>query len=331
MKRIILLLMFLIFCSSLFAQPMREVVFFGDSLSDNGNLYRKVKIIPKSPPYYAGQFSNGSVWAERLRIYLEMNHGISAQNYAVGGATVVYRSARKGSLPYYLQREIDGYLTSNRSTNKDNVLYFFWMGANDYMDEKEKPVDALVTEVVDEIILQVRVLIEQGAKNFVLIDLPNLAKGPFVKNTDQNFKERMAALSLLNHQKMQESVELLKRTYPTFNFLYIDAYSIFNDMLVNMSHYNERYHKHITNMTDACWAGSYNLTNREIDPELQTTIQSSTALSTAYAVGTKYTIMDKACGDPDNFFFWDAVHPTAATHDIFTSLVIEQIGKEFNF
>ncbi len=37
--------------------PFNDLIFFGDSLSDNGNLYnRTFGYIPKSPPYYEGRF-----------------------------------------------------------------------------------------------------------------------------------------------------------------------------------------------------------------------------------------------------------------------------------
>ncbi|KAJ9075881.1 hypothetical protein DSO57_1031476 [Entomophthora muscae] len=43
------------------------VYVFGDSISDNGNLYRlKDKAIPSTQLYYEGRFSNGPVWVEYL-------------------------------------------------------------------------------------------------------------------------------------------------------------------------------------------------------------------------------------------------------------------------
>src|SRR5262245_37490212 len=53
------------------AVPFREVVVFGDSLSDTGNVFTVTEpvlaeAIPVSPPYFQGRFSNGPVWVERL-------------------------------------------------------------------------------------------------------------------------------------------------------------------------------------------------------------------------------------------------------------------------
>ena len=53
------------------ATPLQNIVVFGDSLSDNGNLYEIMKHqLPQSPPYYKGRFSNGPVWVEHLILHI---------------------------------------------------------------------------------------------------------------------------------------------------------------------------------------------------------------------------------------------------------------------
>ena len=59
-----------------------DIVVFGDSLSDNGNLFRLTGQPP--PPYFKGRFSNGPVWVERLAAPLGLD-GIT--DFALGGAT----------------------------------------------------------------------------------------------------------------------------------------------------------------------------------------------------------------------------------------------------
>ena len=53
--------------SAAFADPndYNRVIAFGDSLSDNGNLYKNTGQ-PPSPPYYNGRLSNGPTWIELL-------------------------------------------------------------------------------------------------------------------------------------------------------------------------------------------------------------------------------------------------------------------------
>src|SRR5580698_7941700 len=67
--------------STAFASSFSSVVVYGDSLSDNGNLYSLIGYPP--PPYYNGRFSNGPVAAEQLATAL----GAPLFDFAVGGAT----------------------------------------------------------------------------------------------------------------------------------------------------------------------------------------------------------------------------------------------------
>lgn len=332
MKKLIVLFVLTLFSASLFAQSIREVVFFGDSLSDNGNLYRRIKIIPKSPPYYAGQFSNGPVWSEHLSAYLRKKYGVKSQNYAVGGATVILRSPRSGAFPYSLRREINNYINSQNFTDKASVLYFLWMGGNDYIDEKNQPPNVLVKNVVDELVAQVRILIENGGKNFVMIDLPDFSKAPFAKDVSKKQRDRLKLLSQLNHQKFQEAITLLQKSYPAYHFIYIDGFTIFNDMMTNIQSYNQKYHKHIVNLIDSCWLGGYRgIDNDESNTSLEVDGSYSTSLSIANQVGVLQSQGAVPCKSPDDYLFWDSIHPTAATHDMLSTVVTEVLEEEFNF
>ena len=46
------------------AQSYDDIIVFGDSLSDNGNLALFAAQPP--PPYFGGRFSDGIVWVEQL-------------------------------------------------------------------------------------------------------------------------------------------------------------------------------------------------------------------------------------------------------------------------
>ena len=73
------------------AQSYTRLVVFGDSLSDNGNLYAVTGgTQPLSPPYYQGRFSNGPVFTELLGFnagrYTAGAPVTGSVNYAFGGA-----------------------------------------------------------------------------------------------------------------------------------------------------------------------------------------------------------------------------------------------------
>jgi hypothetical protein len=60
-------------------------VVFGDSMSDNGNFFRRsFNLYPPDHCYFAGRFSNGPVWVERLAELIGGN--VQVEDYAFGGA-----------------------------------------------------------------------------------------------------------------------------------------------------------------------------------------------------------------------------------------------------
>src|SRR3954468_4438171 len=58
-----------------------QIVVFGDSLSDTGNVNNQTFGISPGSGYYEGRFSNGPVWVEGLAT----NLGVAAPTYSRGG------------------------------------------------------------------------------------------------------------------------------------------------------------------------------------------------------------------------------------------------------
>lgn len=90
MKRVTTIFLGLLWSMVIFANPLNKIVIFGDSLSDNGNLYEYMHHqLPLSPPYYEGRFTNGLDWVELLTQKFYPN-SVKAhlEDYAFGGAGV---------------------------------------------------------------------------------------------------------------------------------------------------------------------------------------------------------------------------------------------------
>jgi phospholipase/lecithinase/hemolysin len=70
--------------------PYSEIVVFGDSLSDTGNVNLATGGAVAGPPYYEGRFSNGPVWVEVMAAELGLPAPVASllggTNYAWGGA-----------------------------------------------------------------------------------------------------------------------------------------------------------------------------------------------------------------------------------------------------
>jgi phospholipase/lecithinase/hemolysin len=339
MKRIIVILLSLFCCTSLFAEPLKEIVVLGDSLSDNGNLYAALKVIPKSPPYYKGRFTNGFTWAEDVGKYYYEKSYIDYSIYAWGGATaIVHNPAHdKFVAPMVLEEEVYSYLTKSMTTDKSKVLYVIWIGANDYLYDEQPDINALTTRVVDKISWAMNTLMSHGAQHFLIMNLPDLSRTPFaaVGHTE----ERLNALTLMHNQKLADAVKSFGDRNKNVSVASIDIFSIFNDMLDHTEKYNQQYNVNIQNKTDSCWGGGMtantHANSMALSSDLQKALNSdsraasnvilnSPTLALAYAMGQSYESGTTPCDHAEQYVFWDELHPTETVHSVLAKIV-EQI------
>jgi len=86
-KLSLIVVLFVMFVSAFvlpsYAKDFKNIVVFGDSLSDQGNFYSMSGGQPPEP-YFEGRYSDGPVWVEHLIKNLEIKGQLL--NYAHGGA-----------------------------------------------------------------------------------------------------------------------------------------------------------------------------------------------------------------------------------------------------
>jgi cholinesterase len=166
---------------SLAAAPFTRVVAFGDSLTDNGNLYARVgQTFPPSPPYFAGRATNGPVAVE----YLATALGVPLLDFAVYGATSgignIFDMGTPDSsngLPGVLAQYNEA-LAGGFSVNPADLYVILGGPPNDFRVSGLTP-DALQTAITNQITL-VLLLQAQGAQNIILGGLTDLGVLPFV-------------------------------------------------------------------------------------------------------------------------------------------------------
>lgn len=337
MKKFLISLILFIFCSSLYAGTIKDIVIFGDSLSDDGNLYQVLRILPKSPPYYQGRFSNGPTWAEYVGQYFYRKSFVGYANYAYGGATAIWHSPVNDSFisPMLLEEEIDGYLARNLLKDKSKTLFAIWIGANDYLYDRSDNIEKLTDDVVKKIANSIQTLIKKGGKHFIVFNLPSLAGAPYARN--HNLTERFVIISEMHRQKLTAAIQYIKTKEPSAEIVYMDVHSIFNDLLTNIDKYNRKYNKHVTELFNACYNGSmvgyhqletarYELLGKTIDSQtMQQIITQSPSLHVAFQNRSA-----PPCENVDSYLFWDELHPTAVVHDVFGQIVSEVIEEHFS-
>lgn len=347
-----LLIVLLFWSSVVFALPFKHVIFLGDSLSDNGNVYQLLlHVVPKSPPYYRGRFSNGPTWAEHLGKYYYHKNYSDYKILAYGGATALFHMPTKHFISTTnLTLLYRGYLAGTGKKNIEDTLFVIWIAGNDYLYFLSEDVDKFTTRVVDAIEWVMKDLIQRGAKNILVLNLPDMSRTPFAQKVD--YKDRLYSLGLLHKEKLDQAVQTLQKTHPDRHIVLMDVYDLFLDFLSHPEVYNKKYGAHVKNTTESCWQGGYVLspvTKEALQQEMKEAVIkqgikgdshtdtskladmvfSSPALLQAYKVGKMAEAGIFPCSNADDYFFWDEIHPTDVVHTVMAKIIEEKLEKEF--
>ncbi len=168
------------------ADPYSNAFYFGDSLSDTGNIFALTGGATPAAPYYSGRFSNGPVWAE----YLASGIGLPATSTAslAGGNNYAFGGARLsgGSIPSVLAQI--GSFTSGLAALDPNALYVVVGGGNDMRDARStfQTMDAVgaagrlaaATAAANNLKAAIGQLAAKGAHNVLISNLPDLGNTP---------------------------------------------------------------------------------------------------------------------------------------------------------
>ena len=281
------------------AQSYDRLVVFGDSLSDNGNLYAVTGgTTPLSPPYFQGRFSNGPVFTELLGF----NAGLYAQgapvtgsvNYAFGGART-----DNAALPPGMRNQLLAY-TGAGGTFGANDLVSVLGGANNLFQRLTQfaslpPAQQAVTNPQGYV--QPTALAAAADINFIVNSVAGAGAGtilvsnlPRLGITPQFNQGPAAALSPLAdfagtsfNSALSAGLFGVAAANPNSNIILMDLYKISDPLAGNPGAFG------LTNATDACFNGV------------------------------------TVCANPDGYLYWDGVHPTAAGHRLIAALATDYL------
>ena len=271
------------------AVTFSKIYAFGDSLSDTGNVNQIVQTATGGTasfppfPYYNGRFSNGPIWVEKLADKL----GISLVNFSYGGATTgtantldtTFNSlGLPSSLLPGLQGEITAFQNQYQNGADPDALYTIWAGANDFLPTNStfQAVNTPTTSL-SNITIAVNSLANLGAKNFMVLNLPNLGELPLTRGS---INTQVCALdaSCLNSLTASYNGQLLSSFSTNLNVISIDV----NTLVSNAIAEKEQFGIKFTNVTNACLN----------------------------------TVALTVCNNPNDYLFWDSTHPTTQGHEL---------------
>lgn len=340
MKKILILVLALLFTGINYADNKHfdTMVFFGDSLSDNGNLYKYLwHVMPTSPPYYKGRFSNGPVWSEQIyRSYFPKKYTEGMQNYAVGGSGAVL--SYKQYFPYTLIMELDNYLYWHTYGKKESTLYTIWTGGNNYLNGP-KNVETITTSVVDAIGDAVERLIKEGGNKFLIPNLPDISRSPYSR--EHGTQALVHKITLRHNTKLAAKVEELKNIYPDVTIVYFDVYTFFANALDHSEEYD------FSKVDQACYLGGFigwlaKPTEQQLEayfaklsPHFKSSdwesIKNNPQLHEAIATSYVHELLplenQKNSLYCDDYVFWDTIHPSTKAHAVIAEKAREVLDE----
>lgn len=216
-----------------------SIYFFGDSLSDVGNLDAVTLGFLPGDAYFDGRFSNGPVYSELLadRFGLgPLEPSIRAgTNFAYGGGRTSGTSFFEGGLFIQdLDDQIDDFLSGEIDADG---LYVVLAGANDFLLGGQTNPSVPVRRIGN----QLERLAGQGVKNILSINLPLLGETPRFSSD----AERMNQLSSDFNSQLGTRLDQLDNAHAELNLHRFDLAHVMSNVIALQVQYG------FTNVTDA--------------------------------------------------------------------------------
>jgi len=266
-------------------QRVRLIV-FGDSLSDSGN------IPAPSPPYFAGRWSNGPTYADRLAFRLGIGDALvpsiaGGTNYARSGARVIGTNG--------VVEQVVTHLHDARWKADKRAAYVVFIGANDVRDgvlgaltDPAFNPAAFVDQRLAALAVTLTGLSALGARNIVVLGLPDLARLPGLPPQALPIASFMSARF---NAGVQRIVRFLDRRPGRAAF--VNVFAFFEAIVA-----------------DAAAGG----------PEFGITTVTEPCLTILNGIPVA------RCANPDRYLFWDPIHPTGRVHDLFAEFVMDSLA-----
>ncbi|CAF1360179.1 unnamed protein product [Adineta steineri] len=220
---------------------INKIIIFGDSLTDNGNVYKLSNYTwPIVPPYYQGRFCNGPNWFDRLSI-------TDKSNYAYGSATTdnnfVQGLTKLNTLPVPgIRQQIAMYFndTSNSSIDYTHTLYIMWAAGNDLIFNSSVTIPSIMNSLMNS----VRDLLAVGAKNILIFNQPPIQSFPYFSVLNQTATFSM--LTIQANTNLQTSIDAIQKNYTNSTIQIFDVNTLITKVIANQS-------IPFTNTAGYCW------------------------------------------------------------------------------
>lgn len=288
-----------------------RIVVFGDSLSDPGNAYalnggenippyddldKLDALLLPDVPYARGghHFSNGATWVEQFARPLGLagntrpafqGSSTEATNYAVKGARAHDEAI---AIHVNLSVQVNTFLTAFGGAAPSDALYVMEFGGNDIRDALEAFASGgnggpIIADALTAIHDNIEALYEAGGRKFLVWNTPNLGLTPAVRALDP-FTPPPGAVVLAGsltdffNSNLDALLGYLSFALPGIEIVQLDVHTKIQDLVDDPAAFG------LSVVDTAC-----------ITPN----------------------VPPFECQTPDEYLFWDGLHPTKAVHAIF--------------
>jgi outer membrane lipase/esterase len=199
--------------AALAAAPFSDLIVFGDSLSDNGNV---------------GRFSNGPVWVEWMAaaMGLELRPArTGGTNYATAGAR-----AHGGSMDVLAQTAA---FLSHRGDADPKAFYVVFAGANDLLASPCRAHNtSVVREAAEAMGSAVGRLAAAGAINILVPNLPDVGKAPVVRAQGADCADSARRLTRLYNAVLEDELAAVEAS-SRIRLHRLDVFSLAEEVFAN--------------------------------------------------------------------------------------------------
>ena len=280
---------------SLWAGPYDAIYAFGDSLSDVGNIFHVTAGAEPAAPYANGQFSNGPVWVQDLAAGL----GLPALKPSLlGGTDYAYGGAQTGETVFHTANPADltgtfGQISQfelTHATADPHALYTIWIGSNDLLGAAGATPSQIangIGQAVGNIDAAITDLAAEGAKNFLVLTVPDLGKTPRAIAGGTAVQAGASALAAAFNSTLLNGAGPIPPltelgSAEGLNLHVFDTFAALDAIVADPGAFG------FTNVTSQCLVGEVN-----------------------HAGGTPCAATEAG---QNEYLFWDDIHPTAGGH-----------------
>lgn len=174
---------------------------------------------------------------------------------------------------------------------KAETLIIEWSGANDLLTVNSEPTFLEVDNAIDARMENLEVLIQQGYRNFVLLNLPDLSLTPRFKNKTIKEQENAAKCSVYFNKRLAAKVQQFIEKYQDLN-------TPLNLSVFDVSTQFEKIYTHCEEYGfDKSKLGTPYIDSEQFKQSQKNPMNQKEHISPA-----------------DGYMFWDDIHPTMDTH-----------------